>query len=295
MLPGGIEAHLAPSGPTHHHSLMAPVVGARSEQALAFSQDDFDTFARLSGDDNPIHVDPGFAAGTLFGQTVAHGMMLFGVLSAAVGRWLETPAVVHTQQLMFPAPTFADLEHRIRLELLDVGGGRFRVGQSMLDPTGTETVIGEALIGPPEMRAPSPSLSATPPSDADDYKGMSLGMRATLSRTFTQPEVDEYCDLVDEDQVAFREGRMVPPALLGGAVSYLLGVELPGRGSNWLKQRYDYIRPVGVGEEVVAEVEIVRFRPGKHLVNLACALVVEGDRVGSGDSLVHTQDVAPRA
>jgi acyl dehydratase len=273
---------------------MPPAVGARSERAIAFSQNDFDTFARLSGDDNPIHVDPGFAAGTMFGHTVAHGMMLFGVLSATVGRWLETPAVVHTQQLMFPAPTFADLDHRIRLELLDARDGRFRVGQSIVDPTGTETAVGEVLMGPAETPvASSPASSTTPPSDADQYKGMRLGMGAALTRAFTKAEVDEYCDLVYDDQGAFPD-EMVPPALLGGAVSYLLGVELPGRGSNWLRQRYDFTRPVRVGQEVVSGVEIVRFRPGKHLVNLACTLVVEGDRVGSGDSLVHTQDVAPR-
>ena len=39
-----------------------------------FSQADFDRFARLSGDDNPIHVDPRFAARTRFGRTVAHAL-----------------------------------------------------------------------------------------------------------------------------------------------------------------------------------------------------------------------------
>jgi len=34
---------------------------------------DFDRFARLTGDDNPIHCDPVFAATTHFGATVAHG------------------------------------------------------------------------------------------------------------------------------------------------------------------------------------------------------------------------------
>ena len=37
-----------------------------------FSQVDFDRFARLSGDNNPIHIDPAFSARTPFGQTVAH-------------------------------------------------------------------------------------------------------------------------------------------------------------------------------------------------------------------------------
>ena len=49
---------------------------------------------RASGDFNPIHVDPAFAAATPFGGTIAHGMLLLGYLSemltAAFGRaWLS--------------------------------------------------------------------------------------------------------------------------------------------------------------------------------------------------------------
>jgi acyl dehydratase len=72
-----------------------------------FSQNDFDRFARLSGDANPIHVDPGFAAGTRFGRTVAHGMLLVSVLRGLVARLLPGARVVE-QAVMFPAPTFAD-------------------------------------------------------------------------------------------------------------------------------------------------------------------------------------------
>ena len=72
-----------------------------------FSQDDFDRFARLSGDANPIHVDPGFAAGTRFDRTVAHGMLLVSVLRGLVARLVPGARVVE-QTVMFPAPTFAD-------------------------------------------------------------------------------------------------------------------------------------------------------------------------------------------
>lgn len=41
------------------------------------TQLDFNRFAALSHDDNPIHCDPAFAKTTHFGATVAHGMFLF--------------------------------------------------------------------------------------------------------------------------------------------------------------------------------------------------------------------------
>jgi 3-hydroxybutyryl-CoA dehydratase len=48
------------------------------------TQADFYLFAEISGGDNPIHVDPGYAAGSRFGRTLAHGMMLYAHLWALV-------------------------------------------------------------------------------------------------------------------------------------------------------------------------------------------------------------------
>jgi acyl dehydratase len=72
-------------------------------------QSDFDAFARLSGDDNPIHVDPEFSARTRFGRTVSHGMLLY----TRVFAHLEAlyPGRRHeVQTLMFPNPAYADEE-----------------------------------------------------------------------------------------------------------------------------------------------------------------------------------------
>lgn len=71
-----------------------------------FTQAEFDRFARLSGDANPIHVDPDFSRGTRFGRTVAHGMLLCTVLRGLVERLAPGGRVIE-QQVMFPAPTFA--------------------------------------------------------------------------------------------------------------------------------------------------------------------------------------------
>lgn len=70
-----------------------------------FSQDDFDRFARLSGDANPIHVDPRFAARSRFGRPVAHGMLLLAVLRGLVER-LAPGGRMAEQQVVFPAPTY---------------------------------------------------------------------------------------------------------------------------------------------------------------------------------------------
>jgi acyl dehydratase len=70
-------------------------------------QADFDAFAALSGDHNPIHVDPAFAARSAFGRTVAHGAMLTAHLRALAAPHLAGAAIAR-QEAMFPAPAFAD-------------------------------------------------------------------------------------------------------------------------------------------------------------------------------------------
>ncbi|WP_018699508.1 MaoC family dehydratase [Amorphus coralli] len=78
------------------------------------SQAEFDLFAELSGDDNPIHVNPTFSARTRFGRTVSHGMLIYSRVWALVrARW---PGADHAgQTLMFPNPAFADEPLVIRI------------------------------------------------------------------------------------------------------------------------------------------------------------------------------------
>ena len=57
------------------------------------TQDTITRYAHASGDHNPLHVDPQYAAGTRFGGTIAHGMLLLAYISemmtVAFGdRWL---------------------------------------------------------------------------------------------------------------------------------------------------------------------------------------------------------------
>ncbi len=91
------------------------------------TQAEFDAFARVSGDDNPIHVDPEFSARTRFGRTVSHGMLIYtrlwGMLAAA--RPGRQPLL---QDMMFPNAAYADEPLILRLagagDTLDVTAQR---------------------------------------------------------------------------------------------------------------------------------------------------------------------------
>lgn len=84
-----------------------------------FSQADFDDFARLSGDDNPIHTDPHFCANTRFGRPVAHGLLLCSVLRGLIDH-LAPGKRLTEQAVMFPAPTYAG--EPVRFTVSMIGG-----------------------------------------------------------------------------------------------------------------------------------------------------------------------------
>jgi 3-hydroxybutyryl-CoA dehydratase len=125
--------------------------GARPGRSMrstrTLMQQDFDRFAELSGDDNPIHVDPDFAAGTRFGRPVSHGMLLYSVLCAALDE--NFPGAVQLgQDLMFPTPTFAGEELTLRLEVAEADPGTpdLRIAIGMTKGSGETVCQGEALL-----------------------------------------------------------------------------------------------------------------------------------------------------
>lgn len=69
-------------------------------------QVEFDRFAELSGDDNPIHIDPQFSVHGGFGRTAAHGMLIYAKLWAMLR--CDNPDLQYLRQsIMFPNPAFA--------------------------------------------------------------------------------------------------------------------------------------------------------------------------------------------
>jgi acyl dehydratase len=106
------------------------------------TQAEFDAFARVSGDDNPIHVDPAFSARTAFGRTVSHGMLIYsrlwGLLVAAHPGLRQL-----SQSIMFPNPCFAGEE--VALSVTEIEPGRLRMVAFRLADD-AELLVGEAEV-----------------------------------------------------------------------------------------------------------------------------------------------------
>ena len=115
-----------------------------------------------------------------------------------------------------------------------------------------------------------------------------VGQYATKRRIFSAEDVASYRALTG-DRI---EADVVPSPLIGGMFSDLLGTELPGRGTNWMKQSFRFVAPARVDTELIATVEIVRLRPEKDLVNLRTVCTdAFGRLICDGEALVMAREM----
>ncbi len=82
-------------------------LGKKFELHHKITQSDVDTFAQLTGDFNPLHVDQKFAQKTNFKKPVVHGMLSASFISTMVGMLIPGPgALWSSQTLEFLKPVF---------------------------------------------------------------------------------------------------------------------------------------------------------------------------------------------
>jgi len=69
------------------------------------SENDIIAFAQVTGDKNPVHLDPSYAARTMFKERIAHGMLTASYISAVFGMEMPGPGAIYVSQtLNFRAP-----------------------------------------------------------------------------------------------------------------------------------------------------------------------------------------------
>ena len=80
-------------------------LGMEASFAKTVTEADIATFAEVTGDKNPVHLDEAYAAKTIFKTRIAHGMLTAGYLSAVFGMELPGPGAIYvTQTLNFRGP-----------------------------------------------------------------------------------------------------------------------------------------------------------------------------------------------
>jgi phosphate butyryltransferase len=110
-----------------------------------------------------------------------------------------------------------------------------------------------------------------------------VGESASVTRTLTEQDIQLFA-LVSGDvnpahmDQAFAEDDIFHKVIAhglwgGGLISSVLGTELPGPGAIYLSQSLRFLRPVGLGDSIMASVTVTEKRPAHHVVLLDCRCV----------------------
>jgi len=96
-------------------------VGQRAQRSLALTAAHVATFAKLTGDYNPLHFDEDFASRTKFGRLVVQGGLTTGLLHALVAMDMPGPGTVFlSQNWKFTAPVYIGDTITASAEILSV-------------------------------------------------------------------------------------------------------------------------------------------------------------------------------
>lgn len=130
-------------------------VGQKAFVKKTISEEDVRDFARISGDDNPLHLDETYAAGSRFGKRVVHGMLAASLISRVIGTRLPGEGTIYlSQSLKFLKPVFIGdtIQAEVEITKLDTDRGRITLETRVTRSEGECVLIGEALVIPPENR-----------------------------------------------------------------------------------------------------------------------------------------------
>ena len=126
---------------------MAPQVGQKARRSLTLTEEHVQTFAKLTGDYNPLHFDADFAAHTKFGALVVQGGLTTGLLHALVAMDLPGPGSVFlSQHWKFTAPVYIGDTITAEAEVLSVHATKpvTQLGIVVKRQTGEAVLEGEA-------------------------------------------------------------------------------------------------------------------------------------------------------
>ncbi len=179
-------------------------VGLKKSVEVAITREMVDAFVTLSGDDNPIHVDPSFAQAAGLRGPVVHGCLTLAVVSRLIGTTLPGPgALMRSLQVDWLKPVFAGdrlivsgevEQHSASTEsvLLRIEGRnqvgtvvmRVRAAVGLLSRTGADPTAGggsgEASAAKPAEKSPNQAASATDRAVMVTGESMGIGRAIAL-------------------------------------------------------------------------------------------------------------------
>lgn len=123
-------------------------IGDTVSLSRQITEEDVEKFAEVTGDDNPLHLDADHAVDTIFGGRISHGMLVAGLISAALAEIGDGTTIYHTQDMNFVAPVYLGDRVSVEVEVEEeISDGLYKVWTAAKSQESGELVIeGEAQI-----------------------------------------------------------------------------------------------------------------------------------------------------
>lgn len=131
-------------------------------------------------------------------------------------------------------------------------------------------------------------------------KDIVVGQKASIKKIFRIEEVKYYANTsADTNPIHFDhqyasktyfQKPIVHGLLVSSLFGGLLGTELPGKGTIHLSQNLKFIKPVYIGEEVMAIIEVVNIRQDKPIITFSTKCYKEnGELAIDGEAIVYNK------
>ncbi len=129
--------------------------GMQASLAKVVKEADIVSFADATGDKNPVHLDAAYAAGTMFKERIAHGMLTASYISAVFGMELPGPGAIYVSQtLNFRAPVRIGDRVIAKVRVVELYPAKRRARFECVCLVGDKAVLeGEAMLMVPARPA----------------------------------------------------------------------------------------------------------------------------------------------
>lgn len=135
------------------------------------------------------------------------------------------------------------------------------------------------------------------PTRTKSLNGLEVGQKAVIVKTITAADIEQYSALTGDtnpihtDEAFAKKTRFGEPIAQGmlsaSVISACIGSRLPGPGTIYLTQELKFLRPVKIGDTVIARIEVTELQTEKNRVRLRTTLHNQrGEQVIEGSALV---------
>jgi 3-oxoacyl-[acyl-carrier protein] reductase len=177
-------------------------VGDEANLKHCITLSDVERFVELTGDDNPLHVDPDYADNSAMKGIVTHGMLSASFLSTIIGKQLPGPGALWvSQSIEFLAPVRLNDELEVQAEITEIHIKQrlIKLKASISNQRGKKILKGECLVKLLPLVKDKEAPVEEPAQGCVIVTGASRGIGAAIATTLSEKNVPVIINCRDQE------------------------------------------------------------------------------------------------